>query len=104
MPATGGRLKLGIGAIALLLCLLLWNPFARAILAARMAISLRDLASGASGQGLVSDQVSLSEGQDLSLNLSPCKTVAITAVLLLIHELGKLSPKTQGLIPVPDKG
>jgi pimeloyl-ACP methyl ester carboxylesterase len=100
------RRKLGIGAGALLLCLLLWNPVARAILAVRMALSLQELASGASAQSLPIAEASAQrqfQGQEYeALIYLPTNASATKAIILVagLSELGCRHPRLIALARV----
>jgi pimeloyl-ACP methyl ester carboxylesterase len=111
MFLTKGQRRLGIGVGALFICLLLWSPASRAILAVRLALSLQDLASGSSGPGLSVVQSKTSrrfQGQDVeSLIYYPVKSAATKAVILVagLSELGCRHPKLIALSRVlADKG
>ena len=105
------NLKWMIGAAALLLCLFLWIPGSRAILAVRMALSLQELASGASGQGLSVAEARAQrnfQGQDYeALIYHPAKSAATKAIILVagLSELGCHHPRLVALSRVlADKG
>jgi pimeloyl-ACP methyl ester carboxylesterase len=105
------KLKWGIGAGILALCILLWQPFYQALFSVRLALSLQKVASGAAGQNLAVKQTRIQcrfGGSNLeALLYCPAKSPAREAVILIagLSELGCYHPRLMALSRfLADKG
>jgi pimeloyl-ACP methyl ester carboxylesterase len=103
MKLHSGKRKYWIAAAALAACVLLWTPLQRAVLSARLALSLQQLASGRIKQNSAINEAKIRrsyKGRDYeALLYGPARSAPETAVVLVagLSELGCYHPRLVAL-------